>query len=40
MRRMLLNGELYRDIKLSLYNKKLKEYEKLLKIFEEERKIA
>ena len=40
MRRMLLDGELYRDIKLPLYNKKLKLYEKQLKEFEEKRKSA
>ena len=40
MRRMLLNGELFRHVKMPLYNKKLRQYDKLLKEFEEERKSA
>jgi transposase len=40
MRRMLLNGELFRNVKKPLYEKKMKQYDKLLKEFEEERKTA
>ena len=40
MRRMLLNGELFRSIKMPLYEKKMKQFDKLLKEFEEERKSA
>ena len=40
MRRMLLNGELFRNVKKPLYEKKMKQFDKLLKEFEEERKSA
>ncbi len=40
MRRMLLNGELFRSVKMPLYEKKMKQFDKLLKEFEEERKSA
>lgn len=40
MRLMLLNDELFRNVKKSLYGKKIKQFDKLLKEFEEERKTA
>jgi transposase len=40
MRRMLLNGELFRNVQKPLYEKKMKQFDKLLKEFEEERKSA
>jgi hypothetical protein len=40
MRRMLLNNEKFRDIKQSLYDKKINCYEKQLKEFKMERKRA
>ncbi len=40
MRRMLLTEEKFRDIKLDLYNKKVRQFDLTLKIVEEEKKIA
>lgn len=40
MRRMLITGEKFRTIKIDLYNKKVREFDRTLKILEQEKKIA
>jgi hypothetical protein len=40
MRRMLLNGEPFRDIHIELYNKKIRQFDRTIKRVEQEKKIA
>lgn len=40
MRRMLLSGEKFRTINIDLYNKKVRQFDRTLKILKQEKKIA
>jgi hypothetical protein len=40
MRRMLLTGEQFREVNINLYNKKVRQFDRTIKIMEQEKKIA